>query len=686
MIKFDIFDNEIIIPAEVQNERYLRNKTKGLAAWVSDCFETWYAEQYNCNNLLKNIDDIWYQVSYPLAQKGVEILNAQGVYSLDEQMFMEKYARRCVDGFFKVVDDIENQSEQIDRQKQQEHLYRQQRKASRGRVVGGGFGLGGAVKGMATAGLINATTGMVHSLGNAVGNIGTDIAAGSSKSDVFKRAKEPLKQALIESAWLIVEGIRTALEKEASIKCKAVTASECDKANAILKNYKEARIPEEQKKAQLIMALQLNPYNFETYHLIWEDYGDENGELRKMSSYFGVQLEEYIKNKAIEYGDKLYLETCIPYENAWNKRETGISIEKEIQDALDNMIQYGNKCDVSEEAIPSIDKCKKILEKIDHDIRTFKGITYDTREAAEQIKEDYENFYNALAGKNIFNDEVNSYVHSINYVTDEFINNFDALFEEECKLRMPDKIFENASYIVKNTLDEKHYNGWIDISGYMGSLSKKEEVIRTITEMSNEEVVVVLFDKTSNGKAGIIITNYFLRIYSKGLLSNKNHAYPIEKIESIQCLANDEYTVYIHDEEPIRFNLKQKSMTAEEQLKIADMISEIVKVINNLLPESRSGLYRILNGVICCKCGVKLLAGEKICPSCKRMLTDSGEFAETRICPNCNNYAPIGKKFCFLCGYEFTDITQKQDVFCSKCGKKILPRAKFCSQCGIKVQ
>ena len=73
---------------------------------------------------------------------------------------------------------IEDQDAQIE--------YRAARKAGRGRVVGGGFGVGGAIKGMATAGAINAVTGAGHSLVNAVGNVGSSISASKAKKELYK--------------------------------------------------------------------------------------------------------------------------------------------------------------------------------------------------------------------------------------------------------------------------------------------------------------------------------------------------------------------------------------------------------------------------------------------------------------------------------------------------------------------
>lgn len=56
-----------------------------------------------------------------------------------------------------------------------------------------------------------------------------------------------------------------------------------------------------------------------------------------------------------------------------------------IKNALDNMIQYCNKCEVSEDAVPEIKKCKDTLHDVDLDLRTVRGVTYDTRELAKRV-------------------------------------------------------------------------------------------------------------------------------------------------------------------------------------------------------------------------------------------------------------------------------------------------------------
>ena len=110
------------------------------------------------------------------------------------------------------------------------------------------------------------------------------------------------------------------------------------------------------------------------------------------------------------------------------------------------------------------------------------------------------------------------------------------------------------------------------------------------------------------------------------------------------------------------------------------------------------------------------------------MMTASGEFVETKECPNCHSLVAKEKKFCSSCGYSFYGETrdssskafvdvnmpvengpmdgnapiEKQgssvldraerepsDMEYSKfpnCGYQILPGKKFCSRCGQPIQ
>ena len=715
MTTYDISGNMVTISNDMENERYLLSTTDEYIESVNETFGEWYAAQGSCYGIVEETDNLYNGSIVPLINKGIDILNAQGVYSLDEDSFYDKYVKKfhLAEHVFEVVRSMQKAVEAVNIRQEEEEMYRQVRKESRGRVVGGGFGLGGAIKGMAQAGMMNAASGIAHSAFNAVGNVGSGIAASSDKAAIYKKYKEPLKTALMQDLYDIRNAIRTALQKEAGIVCKYVTDSEYDKAKAIWNNYRLGRIPAEKKKEQIIEALTLNPYSIEIYDSIWEDYGDENGELRKMATYFGIPLEQQIAEIAEQYGDDLFTKNCSLYEESFDKKTAAVQIENQIKATLDELVQYCKRQTISEDNISKIAQCKQLLEEIDIEVRTVKGVTYDTRELAENVRKDFATFYRALQGKDIFEKETYEYLKSADYITEEFKGIFESVFGTEYGLRTPEKIYENIDFIIRQSLtDEIIKGGWIDIPDHIGSFSSKETMISSVTGILAEELILALFDRSSKGKSGILLTNRFLRIYAKGILLGENLAYPIEQVEKIECQENDTYVISIQEQGPVTFSMKRTDLTVDEQLAFSDMLNELIRIVKNLSTENRLHLFRIYKHTKICRCGMLLLADEKICPSCKCMIKDNGEFVETQICPKCNNYVQIGKKFCSICGYQLdgnedssniseveevkSDANEKdvsenlgetvKELVCPKCHSIVKAGKKFCSKCGTKIQ
>ena len=78
----------------------------------------------------------------------------------------------------------------------------------------------------------------------------------------------------------------------------------------------------------------------------------------------------------------------------------------------------------------------------------------------------------------------------------------------------------------------------------------------------------------------------------------------------------------------------------------------------------------------CAKCGAALPANAKFCLECGEKVAP--KLPDNMIvCPECGNSVVKGK-FCPECGHKFI-------TACPKCGKEIVPGAKFCLECGEKL-
>ena len=81
-------------------------------------------------------------------------------------------------------------------------------------------------------------------------------------------------------------------------------------------------------------------------------------------------------------------------------------------------------------------------------------------------------------------------------------------------------------------------------------------------------------------------------------------------------------------------------------------------------------------GTVCASCGEALPAGAKFCLNCGERVAPAAPEG-TVVCPQCGNTVFKGK-FCPECGHKFVSA-------CPKCGKEVIPGAKFCLECGEKL-
>ena len=78
----------------------------------------------------------------------------------------------------------------------------------------------------------------------------------------------------------------------------------------------------------------------------------------------------------------------------------------------------------------------------------------------------------------------------------------------------------------------------------------------------------------------------------------------------------------------------------------------------------------------CAKCGATLPKNAKFCLECGEKVAPAVP-ADMIVCPECGNTVTKGK-FCPECGHKFITV-------CPKCGKDLVPGAKFCLECGEKL-
>ena len=252
-------------------------------------FDAWYLECGNIHTVLKNY---WSNVKAVVVKHACAPLyntlaTEYQIYNVSE----ETYRKTCLDlseasDVYDLAVDVYNS---IEEQLQEEREYREYRKASRGEVIGGGFGLGGALAGMATAGAINMATGAAHSVANAIGNASSAGDAAERKRELYREAREPFRDAIercvLATAYQYIEVVNS----NSTMKIESCFSS--DESSALFESAQ--KVPEKEIDL-LVEAFTRCPWFYKLYPYIFDRYPAERKNIIAISKMFHYDLSSKV--------------------------------------------------------------------------------------------------------------------------------------------------------------------------------------------------------------------------------------------------------------------------------------------------------------------------------------------------------------------------------------------------------
>ena len=209
------------------------------------------------------------------------------IYDISE----DSYDEECLafNECMSALDEVADAYNSIIAQQEAEEEYRAERKACRGRVVGGGFGVGGALKGMATAGAMNAISGAGHSIVNAIGNASSALEAASAKRALYNNAsaKDLLKNGIRNDVLACFNAHIHLINTKKNgyyINC-----FDTDKAGALFNNAKS--VPEKRVEL-LIESFKCCPWDEDLLVYLFITYNEERKNVWDIAKRFNVDLHK----------------------------------------------------------------------------------------------------------------------------------------------------------------------------------------------------------------------------------------------------------------------------------------------------------------------------------------------------------------------------------------------------------
>ncbi|MEH6733543.1 MAG: TM2 domain-containing protein [Shewanella sp.] len=293
-LQFSVLGRELTFSKSRKEYINLRGEFAKLARSASAQF----GETYNDYEGISQFIDKGMQDGLELISEALSIASNRlvelGDYSSTVESFYEEY--------FKPYSEYEQKFDVISEEFMQIYLddeelknYRSERKGNRGRLIGGGFGVGGAVQGMAMAGAANMAVGAVHSVFNFVGNVISDSKKQKKLDELFNENTLELIQNAIHQDILNVHlALFNALADKGLVsKDGAVTNEDYKKSTSILQNVKKGVISDKEKiKTALFQSIQLNPFNEEAYHILMTDFPESQKEMNALAIFCMVSIEQ----------------------------------------------------------------------------------------------------------------------------------------------------------------------------------------------------------------------------------------------------------------------------------------------------------------------------------------------------------------------------------------------------------
>lgn len=327
------------------DDYYEYGKIKTLLTKQADIALDFYNDLYdkygNVERLLDNGEEEISRIVLVVFNGFKQIALQRGIYDFSEKKLFNSYEyEKIIKPISEAIHDIRVQLAIINSDEENAKKERELHKATRARVVGGGFGLTGALKGMAMAGAINMGTGLLHGSVNTVGNLFTSISASSDRRSLYKDAKEYLKEALLNSLSSLLPFLCNVLNVKAGVNYS--------KEQAILKNILDGSFGDFDLRKPFVDAFLAYPFDDALYKSYLMAYPEEQLNIVKMSIDFGVSLDKFLEDLCMHNGFRfntlVEVQYCIKSEEALLKQIIDLTEEEFASNllAVNNLEQVLN--------------------------------------------------------------------------------------------------------------------------------------------------------------------------------------------------------------------------------------------------------------------------------------------------------------------------------------------------------
>lgn len=271
-------------------------------------FITEYKRYGKLDKFCENGLSLGIKILSSFAEKAADICIKHEIYNMDANSFISgNPGAKNLSSWVNAFSVIHDKYLDIEYEKASAEEKRRIRKEARGRFVGFGAGISGAVSASMKAGALNMATGAAHGVYNAIGNIATSISAYSNKREIY-HSKDTLRCLLMGLnksiddllKYLIIDVLKINPFKDVDFQY----------IKSIWNNIKSGKIPANKKQELLYKILELNPYHIYAYDSLNDTFNDESdvNVLKNMKNYFHIleinTNKMFVNEASVEMSDE----------------------------------------------------------------------------------------------------------------------------------------------------------------------------------------------------------------------------------------------------------------------------------------------------------------------------------------------------------------------------------------------
>jgi hypothetical protein len=338
-MKFNLWSYEVEVTDFQIAYAHIYRLYHNLAISHAEKMEYIYDEYGSLHEVIKYAEKTVKKIYSESIDASVRLLQKNKIYSIDSESFAE-YCNPYCHNFFDAFGELYEKHMELIGEKNLAEEYRRYRKNARGRLVGGGFGFEGAVKGIATAGAANMATGLLHSMFNALDGAFTNAGINRQMKQIYKdpKVKESLVSGVFKDVSNMVYAFFDAMGEKYEEAAIEFTPEMIKQSRVIYNNIMNGSITDDIEDA-IVEMLALAPLFDEYFLAAYQILGDDNNELARYAKTFESDVDISGLKKKDQVAIEVLKEDFDVVEEKLNRNDIYQSLRGHLDKSFEELIE-----------------------------------------------------------------------------------------------------------------------------------------------------------------------------------------------------------------------------------------------------------------------------------------------------------------------------------------------------------